>query len=109
MSSGRQRDVLDALAPVLAQVLLDLRLVVLRLVDRDADLAAGTGQRPREQPGLLAFDVEVADLAEVEQAFVEPAPLVHVAAMHVVREVVDLQRVRRGSSGCAVTGLKSTS
>src|SRR6185295_10118516 len=34
--------------------------------------------------------VEVADFAEVEQALVELAPLVHVAAVHVVGQVVDL-------------------
>ena len=71
---GGQRDVLDALAAIFAQVFLDLRLVVLRLVDRDADLAAGAGQRAREQPGLLALDVEVADLAEIEQLLVEARP-----------------------------------
>ena len=41
------------------------------------------------RPVLLALDVEVADLAEVEQALVEAGPLVHVAAVHVVRQVVD--------------------
>ena len=91
---GRERDVLDALAAVFAQVFLDLRLVVLRLVDRDADLAAGARERAREQAGLLAFDVEIADLAEVEQRLVEAGPLVHVAAVHVVREMVDLQQAR---------------
>ena len=35
-----ERDVLYALAAILAKVLFDLRLVVLRLVDRNADLAA---------------------------------------------------------------------
>ena len=94
---------------IFAQVFLDLRFVVLRLVDRDADLAAGAGQRAREQAGLLAFDVEVADLAEVEQRLVEAGPLVHVAAMHVVRQVVDLRAGRPARSGCGVTGLKSTS
>jgi hypothetical protein len=62
-----ERDVLDALALVLAQELLDLALVVLALVQRDADLAAGAGHRLGEQAGLLALDVEVADLAEVEE------------------------------------------
>src|SRR6185503_16124308 len=87
---GGQRDVLDALAAVFAQVFLDLRLVVLRFVDGNTDLAAGTGERTRNEAGLLAFDVEVADFAEIEQPFVELAPLVHVAAVHVVREVIDL-------------------
>src|SRR5204862_60064 len=56
---GREGDVLDALAVILAQVLLDLALVVLRLVDRDADLAARTGHGARQEPGALALDVEL--------------------------------------------------
>src|SRR5262245_13668892 len=61
----RERDVLDALAVVLADVLLDLALVVLALVDRDADPPAGARHRAAEEAGLLPLDVEVADLAEV--------------------------------------------
>src|SRR5213075_2783608 len=89
---GRERDVLDPLAVILAQVFLDLALVVLRLVDRlarpdqslwadphpnqrvagrqepdrDADQPTGTGQGARDESRALALDVEVADLAEVE-------------------------------------------
>ena len=81
------------------QVFLDLRLVVLRLVDRDADLAARAGHGAAEQAGLLALDVEVADLAEVEQLLVEAGPLVHVAARDVVRQVID---VRESGPGIAV-------
>src|SRR5690606_5297720 len=40
--------------------------------------------------GGLALDVEIAHLAEVEQALVEVRPLGHAAAVHVVREVVDV-------------------
>src|SRR5262249_35160678 len=63
---GGDGEVLDAFAAVLAQVLFDLRAVVLRLVDGDLDLAAGAGERAGEEAALLALDVEVADLAEVE-------------------------------------------
>src|SRR5207237_769599 len=73
---GRERDVLDPLAVILAQVFLDLTLVVLRFVDRDADQAAGTGQGAREESRAFALDVEVADLAEVEQSLVEARPYV---------------------------------
>ncbi len=86
---ARERDVLDSLAVVLAQVFLDLALVVLRLVDRDANLPAGAGHGARDQSGLLAFDVEIADLAEVEQLLVEARPMIHPAAHHIVREVID--------------------
>jgi hypothetical protein len=63
-----QRDVLDALAVVAVQVLLDLAgLVVAFFVDRDADLAAGAGHGLALDAGDLALDVEVAHLAEIEQ------------------------------------------
>ena len=86
---GGERDVLDPLAVILAQVFLDLTLVVLRFVDRDADQAAGTGQGAREESRAFALDVEVADLAEVEQSLVEARPYVHAPAADVVRQVVD--------------------
>ncbi len=85
-----QRDVLDALAVIGREIFLDLRLVVGAFVDRDADLAAGAGHRLGLEAGQLAFDVEVADLAEIEEPFVEVRPLVHAAAMHVVGQVIDI-------------------
>ena len=72
------------------EIFLDLRLVVGALVDRDADLAARAGHRLGLQPGELALDVEVADLAEIEEPLVELRPLVHPAAMHIVRQVIDV-------------------
>ena len=42
------------------------------------------------QAGQLALDVEVADLAEIEEPLVEVGPLVHAAAMDVVGQVVDV-------------------
>src|SRR6185312_2593714 len=94
-------DVLNAFAVILPQILLDLALVVLRLVDGDADLAARTGHRAREEARLFALDVEVADLAEVEQPLVEAFPNVHVATLHVVREVINAREtwVLRGRRG----------
>src|SRR3546814_7795267 len=87
--AGAERDVLDALALVLLEVFGDLRLVVGALVDRNADLAAGACHRLRLQPGQLALDVEVADLAEIEEALVEGRPLLHAPAVDVVGQVVD--------------------
>ncbi len=86
---GGQRDVLDALAVVFADEFLDLRFVVGRLVDRDADLAAGRGHGTGEQTGQLAFDVEVANLAEVGDALVETGPDIHLPALDVVGQVID--------------------
>ena len=42
------------------------------------------------QAGELAGDVEVADLAEVEELLVEPGPFVHAPALDVVGQVVDV-------------------
>src|SRR5262249_24994341 len=78
------RNVLDALTLVLPEVLLDLAVVVGALVDGDADLAAGRGQRPAGETGQLAFDVEKADFAELEGFRIEAVPGVHVAAPDIV-------------------------
>ena len=86
---GGQCDVLDALTVVFADEFLDLRLVVGRLIDRDADLAARRGHGAGEQAGQLAFDVEVANLAEVGDALVETGPDIHLPATHVVGQVID--------------------
>ncbi len=89
---GPERDVLYAFALVLIQIFFDLTLVVLALIDRNANLAARRGERAGEQTGLLAFDAEVANFPEVEQLLVETGPDVHVAAPDVVREMIDAQQ-----------------
>ena len=85
-----QRDVLDAFAMVLVQVFGDLRLVVRRFIDGDADLAARRSHGLRFEARQLAFDVEIAHFAEVEQAFIEARPFLHAATVHIVRQVVDV-------------------
>ena len=81
---------LDALAVELHQELFDLPGALGGfLVERDADHAVRRGHGLGGQPGVLALDVEVADLAEVEQLLVEVRPVGHAAAVHVVGEVVD--------------------
>src|SRR5215213_2854790 len=77
--AGAERDVLDALAFVFAQELLDLALVVLALVQGNADLPAGRGHRLGEEASLLALDVEVADLTEVEELLIKVGPDAHPA------------------------------
>ena len=67
----------------------DLRLVVGAFVDRDADLAVGARHRLGAQPGQLTLDVEIADLAEIEELFVKPGPQRHAALVHVVGQMVD--------------------
>src|SRR5882757_952449 len=86
---------LDALALVLVQVLLDLALVVLALIDGNADLAAGRGERTREQAGLLSLDAEVANFPEIKQLLVKAGPHIHIAALDVVREMIDANEPHR--------------
>src|ERR1700684_2614933 len=81
---------LDTLALVVVQEFLDLRLVVLALIKRYADLAVRTGHRFGEQPGGLALDVEISDLAEIEHPLVEARPGLHVAAADVVGQMIDI-------------------
>ncbi len=86
---GGEREVLDALALIGAEELLDLAVLVLRFVQRDADLVVGRGHRLAEQPGRLALDVEIADLAEAEDALVELGPVRHPPAVDVVGQVIE--------------------
>src|SRR5713101_7955482 len=88
------RDMLDAFALILPQKFFDLGFFVGRLVDRNANASAWTRQCPREQAGELALDVEEANLPEVEQFRVEGEPLVHVAALHVVGQVIEIVKAR---------------
>ena len=81
---------LDALAVELHQEFLDLPGAARSLlVQRDADHAVGCGHGLAGQAGVRALDVEVADLAEVEQPFVKRCPVAHPTAVDVVRQVVD--------------------
>src|SRR5439155_15452940 len=91
---GAEGDMLDAFAVIRDQIFLNLALVVGALVDGDSNLAAGTRHRLALQSGELGFDVEVADLAEVDQPLVEARPLLHATAMDVVRQVVDGRKPR---------------
>ncbi len=86
-----ERDVLDTLAAVVAQELLDLGMIVPALVQGNADLAAGTGHGLGDEARLgCLLDIEIADFAEVEDALVELGPPGHLAAMDVVRQVVEI-------------------
>src|SRR3546814_8778178 len=59
-------------------------------------LAAGAGHRLRLQAGQLALDVEILDLAKIEQPLVEGGPFGHAAAMHVMGQVVDIGEAATG-------------
>src|SRR6185437_13329516 len=89
-------DVLDAFAAIDVEIFLDLAGIAGILVDRNPDLAVRAGQRPREQAGSATLDVEIANLAEVEEFFVETRPDVHSPAMDVVGEVIDIEQADAG-------------
>ena len=85
-----QRNVLNAFAVELEQKLLNLAAALLRFfVQRNAYLAVGRGHGARRQAGVFALNIEVANLAEIEQLFIKPAPERHAAPVHVVRQVVN--------------------
>src|SRR5579862_1892013 len=101
---GMQRDVLNALAMILLDELLDLidltaALFGLRLIDRDADLAARRRKGTAREPGVLPFDVEVLLLAEIEDPAVEVVEIIHPTLAHVVREMVDRLEARTDGVG----------
>lgn len=75
---------------VLTQVLFNLGLVVGGFVDGNANFAARGGHGAGMEPGQLALDIEVADFAKVADPLVEIGPDIHVAALHVVGQVVNL-------------------
>src|SRR5690606_5385288 len=82
-------EVLDAFAIVLADELFDLRILVLALVQRDADGLVRRDHRLREQAGGLALDVEILLLFKAEDLVVEGRPGPHLATLHVVGQVVE--------------------
>src|SRR5580704_14222880 len=86
---GAESDVLNAFAAIGMQIFGDLRFVVGGFVDGNADFAAGACHGFGLEAGHLAFDVEIADFAEIEEPFIVTRPLIHVAAKHIVRDVID--------------------
>ncbi|MNQ68008.1 hypothetical protein D3C85_825520 [compost metagenome] len=106
---GRHGNVLNAFAAVEVQVFLNLALLFSAfLVDRNADIAAGRRHRLGLHAGHLAFDIEVADFAEVEEALIEFRPLRHAALVHVVRQVVHQRQARAapGDVGLGIGGIQ---
>src|SRR5690554_1977195 len=86
---GGQRNMLNAFAAVQIQILLNLPFLVRAFfVDRNADVAARRSHGLGFHAGDFAFNVEITNFAEIEQALIELRPFVHAAFMHVVRQVV---------------------
>ena len=80
---------LNALAVVLQQILLDLTAAAALFVERNANLAIGSRHGPGLEAGVLSFNVKEADLAEVKQLFVVRRPVIHAPAVHVMGQVID--------------------
>ncbi len=59
------------------------------LIQRNANATVRSSQSFGYQARVLAFDVEVADFAKIEKAFVVIRPEIHASAVHVVGEVID--------------------
>ncbi len=93
---GEAGDVLDALAVVLVEVFVDLALRIGGFVERNAHDAVRRGHGLGHEARLGALDVEVADLAEIEQALVVVRPLLHVAEVQIVGQVVDEGQAEAG-------------
>ena len=87
---ANQRNVLNAFAVELHQELFNLAAALLGLfVQGNADFSVRRGHGARGQTGVLALNIKVTDLAEVEKLLVKRPPKCHAPAVHVVREVVN--------------------
>src|SRR5947208_16487566 len=83
---------LDALAAIEVEVFLDLPGLACVLVDRNPDLAVRAGQRPREQAGGAALDIEETNLPEDEQISIKAGTDIHAAAVDVVGAVIEIEK-----------------
>ena len=81
---------LDALTVELHQKLFNLpRALSGFFVQGDANQTVGCRQSLGGEAGLRALNVEIADLAKIEQTFVEARPKGHAAAVDVVCKVIN--------------------
>ena len=80
---------LDALAVIGIEIFVDLRLVVRASLIGMRILPHGLVIACDFEAGELALDVEIADLAEIEEPLVEAGPFLHAAAIDVVGQMVD--------------------
>ena len=87
-----ERDVLYALPVVLQEVFLYLALAAATafFIEGYADPVVGGGHCTRQQTGLLALKVEVANFPETEIFPVKLRPIVHPPPVHVMCQMIDL-------------------
>ena len=90
-----ERYMLDALTLIVPEEFFDLAVIVLALIQRNSNLAAGAGHGLGDQASLGSLDVKIADLAEIEDLFVEIRPGRHLAAKHIVRQVIEIGQAAR--------------
>src|SRR3546814_2478238 len=79
---------LNAFAIIVADEFLDLALVILALVQRNADRTIGRDHRLAEKTRRLALDVELFLFDEAEDAAVEIRPHTHLPAPDIVGQMV---------------------
>src|SRR3546814_11231650 len=80
---------LNAFSIIVADEFLDLALVILALVQRNADRTIGRDHRLAEKTRRLALDVEIFLFDEAEDAAVEIRPHPHLPAPDIVGQMVD--------------------
>ncbi len=80
---------LDTLAMIIADELLDLALVVLAFIERDADRLVRRNHRLAGKAGGLALDIEEFLFLEPEEGAVKFAPYPHLSAPDIMREMIE--------------------
>ncbi len=83
-------NVLNALPIIEAQKFLNLTTTPSAFfIQRNANFAIGRGHRARREARIFALNVKIADFAEVKDALIKAGPMVHSAAINIVRQVID--------------------
>ena len=87
---ANQCDVLNALAVVCHQEFFDLPGALGGfLIQGNANFAVRRGQCLGQQARVFTLDVEITNLPKIENRFVEIGPVLHAAAIDVVRQMID--------------------
>src|SRR5665213_143431 len=82
---------LYALTVICVQVFLDLPcFFVTLLIDRDTDHSTRRGHGFGFHTGDLSLDIKITNLAEIEEALIEPRPFSHASAMNIVGQMVNI-------------------
>jgi hypothetical protein len=86
---GQQGDVLNARASIFFEIFVDLRFLLVGLIDGNAKSATRRAQRERSQTRLCTTNVEISNLLKAEDRLIEMSPVFQGSFFDIVREVVD--------------------